>query len=373
MPRKTLRPHLEIVKSRDSGTGKVITLAKSKPTQLALFQTFFPADTEDYSNTIELYDAIPKYFSSQKRMAEIRKDGVFLQSLKRRFRHRDTWFNITIRPARLDDKDDNEKEYYPTDREGLVEEALKRIACDRLNGVFLNDIAGVQFTLYELWHELKGRKHDIHWDDLITSLKICRGTILELTSADGRVLVSSSIFPVLVLVNRHEWVTDPKHMRCYVQFNPLITQSTNQLTYRQFDYVTFMELKNHLARWLFKRLSHNYTQASMLNPYTIKLSTIVRDSALVNAKRMRDKVRYVDAALNELKNRAVLLHYKKESIEGERKRIEEVIYILTPCPEFTSQVKKANRRAREIIHIAFEKGVLSQQEFAERTMRDLAD
>jgi len=72
VPRKTLRPHLEIVKSRDSGTGKVITLAKSKPTQLALFQTFFPADTEDYSNTIELYDAIPKYFGQSARSLMVR-------------------------------------------------------------------------------------------------------------------------------------------------------------------------------------------------------------------------------------------------------------------------------------------------------------
>jgi len=32
----------------------------------------------------------------------------------------------------------------------VVEYALKKIACDRLNGVFLNNLAGVQFTLYEL-------------------------------------------------------------------------------------------------------------------------------------------------------------------------------------------------------------------------------
>jgi hypothetical protein len=40
-------------------------LAKTQPQQLALFQTFFPDDHNDhYSNTIELYDAIPKYITN---------------------------------------------------------------------------------------------------------------------------------------------------------------------------------------------------------------------------------------------------------------------------------------------------------------------
>ena len=106
-------------------------------------------------NTIELYDAIPKYFSNKQRMAELRQDGIFLKSLKRSFRHRDSYYELIIKPARLIDKNGHEKEYYPSYQEELVEEALKKIAADRLNGVFLNDTAGVQFTLYELDQELK--------------------------------------------------------------------------------------------------------------------------------------------------------------------------------------------------------------------------
>jgi hypothetical protein len=47
-------------------------------------------------------------------------------------------YELTIKPARLIDKSGNEKEYYPSYQEELVEEALKKIAADRLNGVFLN-------------------------------------------------------------------------------------------------------------------------------------------------------------------------------------------------------------------------------------------
>jgi hypothetical protein len=103
---------------RDVGTGKVITLTKSQPAQLSLFGDFLPHGARDsYSNTIELYDAIPKYFSNKQRMAELRQDGIFLKSLKRSFRHRDSYYELIIKPARLIDKHGHEKEYYPSYQE----------------------------------------------------------------------------------------------------------------------------------------------------------------------------------------------------------------------------------------------------------------
>ena len=67
--------------------GNVVILDKTHPTQLALFQTFLPEeDAEDkYSNTIELYDAIPKYFSNPKIMEAMRENGKYLQHLSASF------------------------------------------------------------------------------------------------------------------------------------------------------------------------------------------------------------------------------------------------------------------------------------------------
>jgi hypothetical protein len=116
-----------------------------------------------------------------------------------------------------------------------------------------------------------------------------------------------------------------------------------------------MRLKNQLARYLFKRLSHNYTQASWDQPYKILLSTIVRDSALVNFSRIRDQVRYVDAAFKELqgadsKDSApyVLMSYEKTMHKSPRNKIEDVLYTLVPSYEFTSQMKKANKRNQHL-------------------------
>jgi hypothetical protein len=138
--------------------GEEITLARSRPQQLRLFQTFLPEDQDKYSNTIELYDAIPKYFPS-KHMGSRRIHGTYLPILTRSFEHKSEAYKMEVRPARLAQKDGTEREYYPSHREELVEDALRRIACDRLNGVFLNDRAGVQFTLYEIKKGKRSRGH----------------------------------------------------------------------------------------------------------------------------------------------------------------------------------------------------------------------
>jgi hypothetical protein len=58
------------VKGKDVN-GNLVTLERTHPKQLALFQTFV-SDEDRYSNTIELYDAVPKYFSNPKLMASLR-------------------------------------------------------------------------------------------------------------------------------------------------------------------------------------------------------------------------------------------------------------------------------------------------------------
>jgi hypothetical protein len=370
---QTSSSRLKKATGRDVGTGKVISMTVTMPDQLSLFRTFLPAeDADSYSNTIELYDAMPKYFSSKKRMAEERQGGIFLKSLKRRFRHRDAYYDLIIKPARLIDRDGQEKEYYPSHQEELIEEALKKIACDKLNGVFLNDTAGVQFTLYELDQELKRQNHIMKWPDLITSLEVCRGAGIEVIGPGDKVEVKSSIFPVVALVNREEWQKNPKQVRCYVQFNPLVTHCINKLAFRQFDYVTYMRLKNHLARWMYKHLSHYYIQASYDAPYTILLSTIVENSYLVNNAQNRDRMRYIDQALDELRQDAnVISHYDKQIAKGPKGKIEDVKYVLSPSLRFISEIKKANRRQMEITDQARQLGLLIPTKITEHQAEEL--
>jgi hypothetical protein len=67
-----LRPRIQGLRPSalgiDRDQGKAVTLQKTQPPQLTLWQTFFPSDPrhkdqDAYSNTAELYDAVPKYFA----------------------------------------------------------------------------------------------------------------------------------------------------------------------------------------------------------------------------------------------------------------------------------------------------------------------
>ena len=325
--------------------GTVVVLSKTQPQQLSLFQTFLPAD-ERYSNTIDLYDAIPKYFP-KKRLKKERVEGMFLPMLKREFEFKGERFVVKITPAKLETRE-GERDFYPSHREELVEEALRKIASTRLNGIFLNNIAGVQFTLYELKKELKERGHDIDLRELIDSLKICNLTNISVQKDDGKAVMQSAIFPTLLIASKEEWLKNPRNTRCYVQFNPLVTHCINQLTYRQFDYIAYMTYRYRLSRWLHKRLCHNYVQAGLMNPYTIKLSTILRDSGTLEAKENYENVRRIDEALDELKEKKILLSFEKDIVRGKRNCIVDIKYTMLPTVEFIGEIKRANSRAQKL-------------------------
>jgi hypothetical protein len=324
--------------------GKVVTLYRDQPRQMSLFQTFVPRD-EKYSNTIELYDAVPKYFPV-KILSDIRVNGVYLPVATREFQHKGKSYQVEIRPARITYKNrkEKEKEFYPTYREELVEEALRKIACDNLKGIYLDNAAGVQFTLYELKKELETRGHAINLPDLIESLKICNLASISIQKDDGKILMQSPIFPNLLLASKDDWLENPKKVRCYVQFNPLVTASINQITYRQFDYMKYMEYKHRLSRWLHKRLCHNYIQASLFNTYTIKMSTILRDSGTYISEIPSRNVRRIDESLNELQDEDILMSYKKDILRGKRNSIVDIKYDLSPSLYFAEEMKKANGR-----------------------------
>src|SRR5438876_804718 len=163
------------VKGKDIN-GQMVILERTQPRQLSLFQTFLP-DEERYSNTIDLYDALPKYFSNHTIMRSLRKSGQYLPVLKREFEHK-----------------------------------------------------GAMYVLY-------------------------------------------------------------------VRLNPLVTACIDHLPYRQFSYILYMEYTHRLSRWLYKRLAHNYVQASLIHPYAIKLSTILRDSGTHQSERGANNLREIKKAL----------------------------------------------------------------------------
>jgi hypothetical protein len=311
----------------------------SKPVELQLFE-FLEIDEKQYSNTIELYDAIPKYhWGNVKRIGE-----KYLPSLERVFEHRSKRYRVKVRPSRIDGRDGVERDYYPSLREEIVEDALRKLACEG-QGIFLDQQAGVTFSLYQLRKELQRMGHGYNLSDIKDALLVCANTKIEVESEDGEAIVVSSLFQIVGLTKRSDWIQHGKNAKAYVMFNPLVTFSIINNNFRQINYLKCMSYKKNLSRWIHKRMSHNYIQASLINNYTILLSTIIRDSCMKSYKETRNNVSQVEEALEEIKKSDVILDYKTERIYGERRnKIIDAKFMLSPSPEFVSEMKRANRR-----------------------------
>ena len=321
--------------------------AVANPQQLTLFQLLDlkPQEQQRYSHTLELYDFMPKYHWGKVE----RIGGKFLNALEREFECRGTQYKIRITPARITDKDGVDREYFPSKREELVEDALRRFATTR-QGVFLDDMVGVTFTLYQLQQELKRNGHSYSTAQIKDALYICAKTNIEVRSGDGRAVLISSMFETLGLQTREDWEGKGAKTKAFVRFNSLVTQSIKSGTYRQLNYEKSMSYTNVVARQLHKRMSHHYTQASIIHPYTIGLLTIIRDFGLAEYARPSLNLSHVLKALEEMKEKEVVLSYVIEKIvdAGNRDKLLDAKITITPDPHFTVDTMRANTRQRSI-------------------------
>lgn len=327
--------------------GNELTVKQSVPAQMELFQTFFTSDTESQSNTVELYDVLPLYTASRK-IAGMREHGKYLPTLEREFKHRGDLYHLSLSPARIKNKNGEEKEYYPSEREELIEQALRKLCLRQNQGLYLDDMAGVRFYLRELRNELSSMGHDIKYPSLIEGLSVCRRASMRLMKhGKQKSLLDASIFPILMLNSREDWEKSPASAKCYVQFNPLITASIQSLSFRQFNYVTSMHITSMLGRWMYRRISHNYTNASYVHPYTIKASTIVRDSGM-NVGTFRKAVQMIESVLEDFKKQRILSGYDKEQshilTEKNRQKLSDVMYRLYPSMQLKDDIITANKR-----------------------------
>ena len=312
--------------------------------QLDLFQDFLcntSAEQERLSNTIELWDAVPKYHINRRRQGKLRKDG-FLPTAERNFMFRGKEVTVKIRPARIT-VDNKDKEFYPAAREELVEDALRKMACQPGKGYLDSDRSGVMFTLYQLRNELKKAGHTLSFSQTVEALEILKRTNIELKSTDGKISYETSPLTTLIRVSKNDLKENPD-ARWYADFSALVTEGIKLIKYRQYDYALNMSFKGQLTRYLHKRMCHNYAQASMLNPYSITMQGIARDSGLLGCVRANDNLRKLEQSLTELQEREVISYYESEEIRGKRNALEDVRYTIYPHPKFVAQVKKANKR-----------------------------
>lgn len=340
---------------------KVVPLPKKEAFEnktLSLFQDFLVNTDEQRdqaSNSIELWDSVPRYSISQQAMNKLRGKNGLLDLLKINFNYKQTSLQAVIQPALIQELRDGIEQtvaYYPSANEELVEEALRKIATIQNMGFHEeNKRSGVVFTIHQLREELKQRGHERSYSQVVQSLNILSLSIIEINSNDKNIktFARSAYFPLMSGYTSEDPNDELPNKKWQVQFHPLVTDSLDKLTYRQFNYKQLMSHSTQLARWIHKYLINKYTFASKMKPFEIRYSTIKRDSAMLNNHtRETNAVKACDFSINELITQNVVSKVDIEIKRGLRGKIEDVIYTLTPTLEFVAEVKASNARYTKI-------------------------
>jgi hypothetical protein len=316
--------------------------AVSIPVQLEFF--FLTEKESDYSNTVELYDFMPKYVWSK----QDRINDQFLERITRTFEFRGREFQLKMDPARLEDKDGVVREYFPGIKEEHVEDILRKMMTEGY-GVMLDGEAGIRFTLYQLQQELADHGHTYSYDQIKNAIQVLKGTdiYLEASKTGDQDSINIAFSPI----ETYGFKDNGDETQTFVRFSPLVTRSIKQQSYRMINYKKVNEFSNDvIARQLYKRLSHVYTYAKVGNTFNIMLTTLIRDFGLTFYEKLGQNAKQVEKALEVLKTNRVLNKYEAIPVfeKKPRKKLTDVKYILHPDVKFVSDIIDANNRQREI-------------------------
>lgn len=305
--------------------------------QLSLFEILEPRQNNPYSNTIDLYDALPKYVWEHNR----EHDDLSKAVVTRKCTLRGERLTVKVKPAIIERNNGRSVLIYPGAREELVEDALRKLAV-KGNGQFIDNKFGVVFTLYELEKELAQMGHRYKVTEIREALMVCRGATLECISEDRDLFGSENFFSKLGIATRKEYLRHGRDAKCYVLFHSLVNESVLNQSFRQYNYQLGMQIRSALARFIYKRMCHYWVQASPQTPYTPSLVSFLSQSPRTLSKRMPENVRAMRNALDTLIKHQVISEYEVDK-KKDRQKIVDVAYVIWPHKNFVWQMKKSNK------------------------------
>lgn len=311
---------------------------------------------EDYSNTVDIYDAIPKYVWAERRELKELKSAT----LTRQCTIQGQRLIVKLKPALIEKRNGETVLIYPGQREELVEDALRKLAVNG-QGVYLKGKAGVTFTLYELLNELSRSGHTYNLDEVKEALMVCGGSMIECETEDQRSVIKSPLFGMLGLTSKKDIQSKGREARCYVQFNPLVNEAIMNLSFRQYNYQLGMEMRSPLARFIYKRMSQYWVQASAKHPYNPSLISFLEQSPRGTSSQMRENLRAMRNALDTLIKHKVVLNYNEEKVMQGKQKVLDARYTIYPHPDFVKEVIKANQRKNTIASQAQSQGLFQDQ------------
>jgi len=332
----------------------------SKSFQMDLFSEFLANDESEFSNTVDLWERIPKYFLSPQEQKTLRTNEGLAQSYSQDYVLRGKNgeplpYKVKIQPALIEQPDGTDKAFFPTRSEELIEEVLKKIFTEQNLGIHdpKNVESWVKFSYSMIKRELEQRGCSRNHPEIKQSLEIMSKCILTVFE-DEKEIYTGSILQDYCSVDRRRFLDDPKAYHV-ARLSVFISHAVNTLQFRQYNYKRLMDCKEQLSRWLLRRLINRFTYASLLTNHHFMFSTIKTESGLLRQSVERNNRLKVLAALDELKKTGAIFSYDVEEKRAGRK-IADVKYTVTPTHEFSSEQKAANKREKIAARKAAESG-----------------
>ena len=319
-----------------------------KSIQHDLFSNFLTNNESEVSNTVDLWERIPKYFLNEAQQKKLRTPDGLAQSYTQEYILKDhngqtLPYKVKIQPALIGQANGNDKAFFPTATEEIIEEVLKKIFTEQNLGIHdpKNTESWVKFSYSMIRGELYKKGRGLRYDQIKHSLEIMSKCVLTVYE-NGKEIYTGSILQDYCSVGRTEYLfdTDALHIARLPIF---ISYAVNTLQYRQFNYLRFMECKEQLTRFIYKRLINRFVNANYLNDYHFLYSYIKQASGLLRQSREIDNRQKVISSLGELKQKNIILSYETEA-RKEGRKITEIKYKVIAHPEFIAEQKAANKR-----------------------------
>ena len=305
----------------------------SIPAQLVLFEVFDPRNT----NMVALYDLAPRFVFDDRESRSNR--GL----IEREFTFNGKRYRITLKPTVLRDAHGNITFRYLGEREQIVEEVIRRLACSE-NRVTMHGDNKVRFmfTIYEIREELRRVKHYQNRDAIREAILLLNEVRLKIELLDDKKqpLLSAPAFPVMGMRKGED-----EDSETFVEFNPLVADAIRMLSFQQVSYEMLMEIRDPVARWLMKRL-HIQIGATGERVHHMLATDIRRDSGMAEWKTTRNLLRRVTQAVELLRAKGILTSMDARDLKtGKRK--EDVVFTMIATDSFIAQARSCQERAED--------------------------
>lgn len=292
----------------------------------------------DRTRALRIYDLAPKYHHGKDTIVPLERAKS--SSFTKQFQIKGQRFEVTVQAGIVKANDGKEYLQYPSGQEEMIEAALRKMAVSGSAFNFKGNL-GVKFSIYKLQQELKAYGHEARYADIKRSIMVLRRSNLTIKDLSTGVTWEENFFPQLGIggwQNRpgseyHEW---------FISFHKLVTESIQNLQYRDMNYVDLMSIKGRLARYIFQRMVLLYTFASATAPYCPTRNQILDESGQgldAPSGKLSEKMA---RAFAQLKDQGIIERWEVAERIRKGRSVENVVYRVFPSKRFVTEIVRAN-------------------------------